>query len=48
VLATPGGATQTDGKVERFRQTLKRLLAAEPAEAAIAQLQTQLDRFGVI
>ena len=35
---------QTQGKVERFHQTLKRWLAAQPA-ATIVELQTQLDRF---
>jgi len=36
---------QTQGKVERFHQTLKRSLAAQPAAATIVELQTQLDRF---
>ena len=36
---------QTQGKVERFHQTLKRWLAAQPAAATIVELQTQLDRF---
>ena len=35
----------TCGKVERFHQTLKRWLAAHPAPATIAELQTLLDRF---
>ena len=37
---------QTCGKVERFHQTLKRWLAAQPDQpATIRQLQTLLDRF---
>jgi transposase InsO family protein len=36
---------QTCGKVERFHQTLKRFLAKQPAAAAPAELQAQLDRF---
>jgi hypothetical protein len=36
---------QTQGKVERFHQTLKRWLTKQPAAATIADLQTQLDRF---
>jgi len=36
---------QTQGKIERFHQTLKRWLAAQPAAATIAELQTQLDTF---
>ena len=39
---------QTQGKVERFHQTQKRWLAAQPAAATLADLQTQLDRFGRI
>ena len=35
---------QTQGKIERFHQTLKRWLAAQPTAATIAELQTQLDR----
>jgi transposase InsO family protein len=35
----------TCGKVERFHQTLKRWLAAQPAPATIAELQTMLDAF---
>ena len=35
---------QTQGKIERFHQTLKRWLAAQPA-ATTAELQTQLDTF---
>ena len=38
----------TCGKVERFHQTLKRWLAAQPDQpATIAQLQALLDRFAV-
>jgi transposase InsO family protein len=36
---------QTCGKVERFHQTLKKHLAAQPTAASPAQLQAQLDRF---
>ena len=36
---------QTCGKVERFHQTLKKFLAAQPGAADSAELQTQLDRF---
>ena len=36
---------QTCGKVERFHQTQKKWLAAQPAAATIAALQRQLDRF---
>lgn len=35
----------TCGKVERFQQTMKRWLRAQPAAATIAELQTQLDTF---
>ena len=35
----------TCGKVERFHQTLKRWLAAHPAPATTAELQTLLDQF---
>jgi transposase InsO family protein len=35
----------TCGKVERFQQTLKRWLAAQPPAATIAELQTLLDTF---
>lgn len=39
---------QTCGKIERFHQTLKRWLAAQPDQpATIAQLQALLDRFAV-
>ena len=36
------------GKIERFHQTLKRWLAAQPAAATVAELQTQLDSFAGI
>jgi len=36
---------QTQGKIERFHQTLKRFLAAQPVPTSITELQTQLDRF---
>jgi transposase InsO family protein len=37
---------QTQGKVERFQQTMKKWLRAQPAQAAtIAELQTLLDAF---
>jgi len=36
---------QTCGKVERFHQTLKKWLRAQPAAATIAGLQRQLNRF---
>ena len=36
---------QTCGKVERFHQTMKRFLAAQPPAASIAELQAQVDRF---
>jgi transposase InsO family protein len=39
---------QTQGKIERFQQTQKRWLAAQPAPATLADLQTQLDRFTTI
>jgi len=39
---------QTQGKVERFHQTLKRWLAGQPAATTIAELQPQLDAFTVI
>jgi transposase InsO family protein len=38
---------QTCGKVERFHQTLKKWLAAQPPAATIAALQRQLNRFQV-
>jgi transposase InsO family protein len=36
---------QTCGKVERFHQTLKKWLAAQPQARTLLQLQTQLDTF---
>jgi hypothetical protein len=36
---------QTQGKVERFQQTLQKWLAARPAAATLTGLQTQLDEF---
>lgn len=36
---------QTNGKVERFHQTLKRYLAARDPAATIAELQAQVDAF---
>ncbi|WP_255546733.1 IS481 family transposase, partial [Glaciihabitans sp. dw_435] len=36
---------QTQGKIERFHQTLKLWLAQQPAAATIRDLQAQLDRF---
>lgn len=36
---------QTNGKVERFHQTLKKWLAAQPRAADLAELQAQLDCF---
>lgn len=39
---------QTNGKVERFHQTLKRWLAKQPRAETLEDLQTQLDIFRVI
>ena len=36
---------QTQGKVERYHQTLKKWLAKKPACTTVAELQTQIDRF---
>ncbi|GGL60347.1 hypothetical protein GCM10011575_18560 [Microlunatus endophyticus] len=36
---------QTQGKIERFHQTLKRWLANQPPAETLDQLQTQLDTF---
>ena len=36
---------QTQGKVERFQQTVKKWLAAQPPAATIPELQAQLDAF---
>jgi transposase InsO family protein len=41
---TPGHP-QTQGKIERFHQTLKRWLARQPAARTITELQHQLDAF---
>ena len=38
---------QTQGKIERFHQTLKRWLAARPAATSQTELQTQLDQFRI-
>jgi transposase InsO family protein len=39
---------QTQGKIERFHQTLKRWLAARPLAQTPTELQTQLDQFRTI
>lgn len=39
------GHPQTQGKIERFHQTLKRWLTQQPPAATLAALQTQLDTF---
>lgn len=39
------GHPQTQGKIERFHQTLQRWLAARPRARAIPELQRQLDEF---
>ncbi|MFB6575508.1 IS481 family transposase [Kocuria palustris] len=39
------GHPQTQGKIERFHQTLKRFLTAQPATHTIPDLQAQLDAF---
>jgi transposase InsO family protein len=39
------GHPQTQGKVERFHQTLKRWLERQPAARTLAELQAQLDVF---
>lgn len=39
------GHPQTQGKIERFHQTQKRWLAAQPAAATLLELQHQLDLF---
>jgi transposase InsO family protein len=41
------GHPQTQGKTERFHQTLQRWLRARPPAATAAQLQAQLDEFRV-
>jgi transposase InsO family protein len=42
------GHPQTQGKVERFHQTLKRWLRSRPAAADLAALQAQLDSFRLV
>jgi transposase InsO family protein len=44
INSTPNHPT-TCGKVERFHQTLKKWLTAQPRATTIAELQTQLDEF---
>ena len=44
INSTPNHPT-TCGKVERFHQTLKKWLKAQPRATTIAELQTQLDNF---
>ncbi len=39
------GHPQTQGKIERFHQTLKRWLGRQPAARTLAELQAQLDAF---
>jgi transposase InsO family protein len=39
------GHPQTQGKVERFQQTLKKWLTARPAATTLTELQAQLDAF---
>ena len=39
------GHPQTQGKIERFQQTLKRWLARQPVARSLAELQAQLDAF---
>jgi transposase InsO family protein len=39
------GHPQTQGKIERFHQTLKKWLAQQPPAATLADLQAQLDEF---
>jgi len=39
---------QTNGKVERFHQTLKRWLAKQPAAGTLEELQAQLDLFKLV
>ena len=46
INSTPNHPT-TCGKVERFHQTLKKWLTAQPRATTIAELQTQLDEFVV-
>lgn len=44
INSTPNHPT-TCGKVERFHQTLKKWLTAQPRATTLAELQTQLDEF---
>jgi transposase InsO family protein len=39
------GHPQTQGKIERFHQTLQRWLRARPAATTVRELQSQLDQF---
>ena len=39
------GHPQTQGKIERFHQTLKRYLAQQPKAQTVEELQAQLDQF---
>jgi transposase InsO family protein len=41
------GHPQTQGKIERFHQTLKRWLGQQPAPRTLAELQAQLDAFRI-
>ena len=47
INSTPGHPT-TCGKIERFHQTLKKWLTAQPRATSIAVLQNQLDNFADI
>ena len=42
------GHPQTQGKIERFHQTLKRWLGQQPAAIDLASLQAQLDAFRLV
>jgi transposase InsO family protein len=42
------GHPQTQGKIERFQQTLKRWLGQQPAARTLAELQAQLEAFRII
>ncbi|MFL0181527.1 IS481 family transposase [Mycobacterium sp. SMC-15] len=42
------GHPQTQGKIERFHQTLKRWLAARPRPATLTELQSLLDTFRTV
>lgn len=39
---------QTQGKIERFHQTLKRWLSCQPRATTVAELQAQLDAFRLV